>query len=245
MAEELGRLADVDPPCQQLGGGEVPEGAQVDVNHSQLFAHPVNGRGGAVGVDRQAGVGEGGGHEAVGRQLDPGGPGLADVHYGRAELVEVPGRQVPEGDVAQGREDDCLGRPPRLVEGLRCPAPGLGVGEPLLHQGADRRRGTRGLDGGHLVPEVVQRLAGLGLVLRLHGPGHLAAMAGRRVGPDEDPETVAAFVEPLDRSCTLGPTPLTDPGLFLSDHEGTMGRMWAEAARRGARAAESDSLLMS
>lgn len=91
----------------------------MDVNHSQLFAHPVNGRGGAVGVDRQAGVGEGGGHEAVGRQLDPGGPGLADVHYGRAELVEVPGRQVPEEDVPEDREDDRLGRPPGLVEGLR------------------------------------------------------------------------------------------------------------------------------
>ncbi len=75
MAEDLGRVAGIDPPCQQLGGGEVPEGVQVDLSHSQLSTHPVNGRGEAVGVDRQAGVGEGEDHKAVGRQLDPGGSG--------------------------------------------------------------------------------------------------------------------------------------------------------------------------
>ncbi len=143
-----------------------------------------------------------------------------------------------------------LGRWPPLPTagpraGLRSPLSGFGAGQPFQHWGSDGGGGTRGLDGGHLVPEAVQRLAGLGLVLRLHGPGHLAGIAGHRIGAVEDPEPVAASVEPLDRSCTLGPSPLTDPDLFRSNRERNMGWREAEAARRGARAAESDSLLMS
>ncbi len=59
-------------------------------------------------------------------------------------LVEVPGRQLGDRDVAELGVDDGLGRPPGVVERPGGPAPGLAVAQPFLDEGADGGGRVRG-----------------------------------------------------------------------------------------------------
>ncbi len=156
-------------------------------------------------------------------------------------LVEVPGRQIGDWNVAELGEDDGLGRPPGVVESPGGPAPGLAVAQPFLDQGADGRRRVRGAQ------VVVQFLLSrpqlsprFRLVLGLDGLGPLPGVTRHRVGADEDTEAPGAWASSLNRPCTLGSSRW--PGRW--PHAGNTDQREAKGARRGARAAESDSLLM-
>ena len=72
-------------------------------------------------------------------------------------------------------------------------------------------------------------------------PGQPAGDSGPWIHAHGDARMLLVGARAADGSCTLGAS--RRPGLCL--HPGSMGHLQAGGARRGARAAESDSLLMS
>ncbi len=112
-------------------------------------------------------------------------------------LVEVPGHQLSDRDVAELGEDGRFGRAPGVVEGPRGTASCLTAAEPFFGQGSDGHRRVRG------DPVVVQFLLpgsqgcpGFGLVLGLDGLGSLPRVSGNRIGADEDALSAGLAAEP-------------------------------------------------
>jgi len=161
-------------------------------------------------------------------------------------LVEVPRGRIGDLHASGLGEDDRFHWSAGVVERPRGTAPRFAVDHTFVGQVPNRDAGPSGLDGvRHGRHGPLPRLElppGPGLVPFLDGGCDLDEATGRGVGSDEDPQLPGTPASLVDRSCTHGAPERLGPCLLQWR---TWNIEWDGGTKRGARAAESDSLIAS